>query len=315
MAQAVLLTPKEVSNYYRQQEILSDPETRTLTDLFQQMADVFQKDNLTNFQKIQLYENIIRRFQKIKDSILRKQNPFSNYTQPTFNPTPQPTEPTMENDSVPLNEMYNLLNKLQTSINEAQPSPRKRKKLTATTPHPSRLSTTSSPTYESDLSAYNTPQSNSPPQTTPQPSTTSSAATATSTPTSTHQQQQQTKPISPNMTTRAKNLHKILTRDSSFAQALEEKNLDPTAQILHQTLNALTNPNINSITTVPNDVKKLAQYLYSFIVKNNISLPVSYNKLPLYNMIQHEFAKHKSPKTRLSKSLINFKTWDKNEKK
>lgn len=310
MAQAVLLTPKEVTNYYKQQELLANPEIKKLAQLDQEISNILSRTDITPHQKIQLYEGVLLRFNTLKQQIVNP-TPVSPTSTPLTHTSSD--EQYLDTDLETANHLNDIKSLLAALIKK---STKMRSMKNIKQPRRIRTNRESedSMSSASDLPAEQrlmTPATDSL-YGTPTEAFSSPMPNLISASTPTHTRSPILSTPSPKFNTATKRLKNMIVKDSLFAKALFNKELDGVQfdeQTLDNTLKYLT-ANEKYIAHLPDGVEDVGLRVYRNILNRNITIPPHYLKrYPLLNKIATQISQS-PPKTRAKASAVNFVKWD-----
>lgn len=334
MAQAVLLTPKEISNYYKQQELLANPEIKKLSSLDLQMSNILARSDLSSYQKIQLYNDVLQRFQNIRQNILQQN---TQKTRPSVSSN-DVNETIEEIDETPPANLGDQLGDIQAVLKQmTELLGRKKQPISSSTkkrkrPIVSRIFDTSGSKLVDESTPYNFYKNSinesmeeflDGPENLENPK-----QEILKTPTTVKTRQIQNSSakskkkeiLNPVLTKSAEKLANILKRDRTFNDILEKKEIkgfDFDENLFKNTLNILTSKKQeNQINN--KSVRELSREIYKFILHNGIQLPQYIKKYPNYKEIANSVSK--SPistrnKRKTKDSNISFESWDTNSKK
>ena len=326
MAQAVLLTPKEVTNYYRQQELLASPDIRKLTVLDQEMSNIINRNDLSANQKLQQYEDVLNRFHRLKTKLTNTHIP-DNLPDNSLNASPQPPTPPdvpQVADTETTSKLQEIMSFIQSTLKQPSRRPtikkprRKFHRIVSVTPANDNIATDD----ESDSYMTASPDVSSTPMTLDKDSTPAkSTSTSSSTPDrSTPVVRAKKRPVTlPTLSPAGLRLLSSLGRDPSIQRAF---NImfpgSPEDFLLPSTVKLLTDTSTYAYeNATPDDIEK-ATKLFDLLLEKNVNIPRNFfSKYPVLRAIgRANLESSPAMRSKMRKKYnqsgagINFKRWN-----
>ena len=286
MAQAVLLTPKEVANYYKQQELLANPDIRKLATLDQEISTILSRTDLPSTEKLRLYESVLLGFNAVKKNILepsmRNDMILDELPLPPPPPLPAEVEVAAESDVDAKPETIQELHEIQNLLNRILKQRGARGVKTSTIPTRGKMTKSKSTTRRAGPS---------------RPSKTSSS--------------------SPMMSFQGNRLKTLLFENALFRDLVEKnkklKGVPIDEHLLDQALTAMTNPTLSGgVGKIPENIRTLSSEIYKFMDESKIAYPKSYLSFPLIKSIKT--ATLAVPTDTTGRGCVDFESWDKHQK-
>jgi len=92
MAQAMMMPSTAMMEAYQQNSLLTRPEGRRLTQLEQEMANVLARTDISEREKMELFDAVLQTFMKVRTDIINNGLMMTNTTGPQLQPEPNLSE-------------------------------------------------------------------------------------------------------------------------------------------------------------------------------------------------------------------------------
>lgn len=312
MAQAIMLSSPAMESYYKQQNILTNPEVKKLTILDEEMSNILARSDISPHLKIKMYHDVLNRFQNVRENVNRNphlsaQNTNSIEEDLSNNRLVETEGHPEENELSTLKEIQTILNKMSVNTKKRKEKIHlvdvtKKQKTSAEKALNSPESTTHTIPVKYEDNVDQAENEKTPPT---NPSDIVSVATPNIPP---HNEPTYQRP-SLVLSNHAQKLSKLLS-NNSFKMETMEKN--PAWQ---RTLNFITNPRKDNPTITAPEITQMADKIYQHLVTQNIPIPGYLSKSSNFQQLQENYANKPATKRKKpSATKINFARWDASRK-
>lgn len=314
MAQAVMLPPPEMSNFYKQQELLTHPDLKKLTVLDTAITNVLALSNISSHRKVELYDEALTRFRNVRENVMRDNEAIPI---PMENTPEQPQIVTAEDSSAgstTLQEIHSLLKAMSNSKKplKTPASTRKSTSKKISTPKPPTASTNNQEIDATTSSASGTKLATptKKPKKSLGPVTRIEAINSAPSRFNTHED---------DLTEAGKKLEKLLATHTGIKTMLERRNINGATvkqHILNKALNYMANPGSDFPTNIPDEVLDLSGKIYNEMLTHSVVIPRELKKNVIFKGIELQHAnKPVAKRSSRNQGSVDFNEWDNNTKK